>query len=180
MDLLRRSNVRDLTPFRDDFLAPFETFLDKFFDDFNKPSGALFDKVRANAGYPKMNVIETGKLAGTSDEDPDQWIIQFSIPGCKAEDIEVELCPLEGERGQVKTNLVLTGRMSSDYASPEGSMNYIRELRQSSFRREVTLPSHVEGEPNAILKDGILTLAWDLPEVEQAQPRKFIEIKEEE
>lgn len=56
----------------------------------------------------------------------------------------------------------------------------LKELRRSSFSRQVRLPDTVEGDPQASLKDGLLKLTWvirkDEPEKEEA---KRIKIQEE-
>jgi HSP20 family molecular chaperone IbpA len=45
----------------------------------------------------------------------------------------------------------------------------IRELKKSSFSRTISLPSWVQDDPDASMKDGILTLKWPLPKSEEPE-----------
>ena len=52
----------------------------------------------------------------------------------------------------------------------------IRELRRSAFERSVYLPNNIAGDPEAIMKNGILKLTWNLPDKPIPKIKK-IEIK---
>ena len=72
----------------------------------------------------------------------------------------------------------ISGQMSEEFQSPEGSKYFAKELRKSHFLREVALPKELEGDPKAIMKAGILTLSWKVPQLVEAKPTtKLIEIK---
>lgn len=152
--------TRGLVPLRDDVFFPLEQQFNKFFDEFfNKNT---FSNVGKNSGFPKLNVHEKdGEL-----------VLTVSASGMTTEDLKVEVSP--------DKVLTIWGRMSEQYHSPEDSKVYLRELRSSAFERHVQLPDHVEGEPTACLKDGMLTLKWKLKGKELSKPRnKLIPIKTE-
>ena len=149
-----------LVPHRNDLFAPIEQHFHKFFEEFWNPKG--LDSLKATAGFPKMNAYEKdGEL-----------VMTISASGMSADDLRVDVTP-DGY-------LVISGKMSEDYQSPEDAVWYIRELRQSSFERRLKLPESVEGDPRASLKDGILTLAWTLKNAKKELPTtKRIPIKSE-
>lgn len=135
-------STRGLVPHRNDLFAPIEQHFNKFFEEFWNQKG--LDTIKATAGFPKLNAYEkNGELYMT-----------FSVAGISANDLHVDVTP-DGY-------LVLSGKMSEEHQSPEDAVWYIRELRQSSFERRLKLPDSVEGDPKAMLKDGMLTLKWSL------------------
>lgn len=127
-------------PRREDLYHPFEQVFDKFFEDFFHSNP--LSKIKQNSGYPRMNVCE----------NDGQFSVTLSVAGMNSSDIDVE----------VDSNNVLTvrGRMSEEHHEPDGSTFYLRELRQSAFERSIQLPDHVVGDPEAVMKDGILKLNW--------------------
>ncbi len=52
--------------------------------------------------------------------------------------------------------------MSDSYNCNNAKIGYKYELRHSSFERHFQLPDYIEGDPEAKLKDGLLTLKWNL------------------
>lgn len=149
-----------LIPLRDDVFFPLEQQFNKFFDEFfNKNS---FSNVGKNSGFPKLN----------AHEKDGELVITVSASGMTTDDLQVEVSP--------EKVLTIWGRMSDQYHSPEGSKVYLRELRSSAFERHIQLPDHVEGEPTASLKDGMLILKWKLKGKELSKPRnKLIQINTE-
>jgi HSP20 family molecular chaperone IbpA len=150
--------VRNLIPRREDLFAPIEQHFHKFFEEFWNPKS--LDSLKATVGFPKMNAYEKdGEL-----------ILTISVSGMTADDIRVEVTP--------DNYLVLSGRMSEEYQSPEDAVWHIRELRQSAFERRLKLPDSVEGDPRAVLKDGMLTLKWSVKNAKKELPAtKRIPIK---
>ena len=146
-------------PRREDLMFPIEQSFNKFFDDFF--SSNPLSKVKANAGYPRMNAYETD----------DKFVIALSVPGMKKDDINIE----------INSNHMLTveGKMSEDYQAPDDAGYYLRELRQSSFSRSVQLPEHAQGDPQAVMKDGILELTWHIF-TKKPDPVRKITIKTED
>jgi HSP20 family protein len=144
-----------LVPRREDFFSPFETAIDRMVDDV---FGNDFLEGLKGARFPKLNALERDG----------QWVIQAGVPGVKADDLEVEVA--EGV-------LTISGKMVCE--EEEKEVNYfVRELSSKAFRRQIRLPDTIEGDPEATLKDGLLTLSWKLKKevLEEAKTKK-IEVK---
>lgn len=155
MNLVRRDTFPIL---RDDFFFPIEQQFNKMFDDFFGKNSSI----KASHGYPKMDVVqEDGNL-----------VVKVAIPGVAPSDIQVEV-----QEGTLK----ISGKMSEEHQSGEGSSYYVKELKKGSFVRHLTLPGWVKSDPEAVLKNGILRLSWALPKEEKVEPEKprLIEIKTE-
>lgn len=111
---------------------------------------------RIAGDFPKMN-------AEVVDQ---KLLLKFALSGMTSDDIQVNI-----------ENRVLTvsGRMSQEHRS-EGRF-LIRELKQSAFTRSLKLPEGIEGDPDAVMKDGLLTLTWKLKGLDDTPKVKKIEIK---
>jgi len=134
----------NLVPLRDDFLFPIEQTFNKFFEDFFNNKSNL-NVAKANSVYPKVN----------SYIDGDYYKLSFAVPGVSADDLEVDYSETHA--------VTVKGKTAKKYQTGTDSKFYVRELRLSSFERTVALPDMVDGEPEeAVLADGILTLAWKL------------------
>ena len=139
--LCRRSGELLPRVSRNDLFWPFEQHFNRLFDEIF--GGSSFD--RSKAGYPKMDVIAADG----------NWKIVVAVPGVKPENVKVEL---------LADRVRISGKMEEKYHSPEGSQQYVKELRTSSFHREVLLPEELKGkDPNATIENGILELKWELP-----------------
>lgn len=152
-----------LIPRREDFFFPLEQTFNKFFDDFF--SNDRLDTIKGVGSYPKMNAyVHNNEL-----------IMHVSVPGLKAEDVKAEVTP--------ENTLVVSGKMSEEYSTPkDAKLGWRHELRQSAFERHFQLPDYVEGDPEARLKDGILTLRWKTKYAKQlpeGSGKKLIPIKSE-
>jgi len=98
-------------------------------------------------GYPLMDAIRT----------ENKLILQYTVPGVKLDDLIVELS--EDSEGRL---LTVGGFLHEDYLA-KNEQYQIKELSSQEFRRVIRLPSDLsEKEPLANLKDGILTLSFDL------------------
>lgn len=134
-------NSRTVSPRREDLLFPIEQQFDKFFDQFFKKD---LSSIGQNSSFPKINAHEkNGEL-----------IISVAASGMTTDDLSVEI--------DQENILTLSGRMAEEYHSPNDATVYLRELRSSSFERQIQLPKNIEGDPKASLKDGILTLKWKI------------------
>lgn len=145
---------------RDDFLFPIESQFNKLFDQFFTPN--IKDSLKNSQGYPKMDVFETN----------DSLVAKIALPGIKLEDISVEF-----ENKNIP-EVTISGKMSTSYESSSKSVYYVKELRQSAFKRTLALPSYAKEEPDAVLEDGILTLKWKQPEKLKIPEPKKISIKQ--
>jgi len=152
-----------LVPRREDFFFPLEQTFNKFFDDFF--SSDRLDTVKGVGGYPKMNAYV----------HDNELVMHVSVPGLGADNVKLEVTQ--------DNTLVITGKMSEEYSTPkDAKLGWRHELRQSAFERHFKLPDYVEGDPEARLKDGILTLRWKTKfakELAQGSTTKVIPIKTE-
>ena len=98
-------------------------------------------------GYPLMDAIRT----------ENNLILRYTVPGVKLDDLTVELS--EDDQGRL---LSVGGFLHEDYMSkPEDYQ--IKELSQQEFRRVIRLPSDLaKKDPVTTLKDGILTVSFEL------------------
>jgi len=150
----------NLIPLRNDYLFPLEQTFDKFFNDFFRDKSNI-NTVKGSGGYPKLNAYL----------ENDAFKMVFSVPGVHQDDLEVEY--------NDDHTISVKGKMSSKYQSTTNESNYfVRELRQSYFQRVLTLPESIEGEPEASLSDGLLTLTWKIKKLEE-KSKKRITIKSE-
>jgi HSP20 family molecular chaperone IbpA len=149
-------------PNRDDLFYPYQLIFDSFFDSFF--SDLSPNSVRSKVGFPRWDIYET----------VDNWVIDVSVTGCSAEDVNVEILPTNDKSGY-KNILKISGKVSQEH-QVEHAKYSARELRRSAFERTVYLPNNIHGEPVATIKNGILSLKWKLPEIQKIQNKK-IEIK---
>ena len=134
-----------LRPKRIDLFSEVNKELDHIFNEmFN---GQYFANKKSK-GYPLVDVIRQNN----------SLILQFTVPGVKLEDISVNLS--ETEDGKI---LEVSGRLSDEYRSFGDENYHIRELSSQEFRRVIRLPDDLEqGEPLAVLRNGILTLTFQI------------------
>jgi HSP20 family protein len=95
-------------------------------------------------------------------ETPDDIVVTATLPGMKAEDVEITMT------GQ---SLTLRGEFKADEKVERDQYLY-RERRFGSFSRSLQLPVRVEGDrAEATFTDGILTLR--IPKAEEVKPRQI-------
>lgn len=152
--------MTNLIPRRDDLFFPIEQAFDSFFNDFFSKSSPL-SRVKGSAGYPKMNAWQK----------ENQFGLTFAVPGMTADDLDVEL--------DSNNTLTVRGKMSSEYSSPEGSSFLVKELRQTAFERSVVLPDYIDGDPKTSMKDGILSLTWNVEQKPEVEGIRKISVKSE-
>ena len=120
--------------------------MDRLFDDaFTRPIS-----MSGFSGTPAIDLYQ----------NEEEVVVKASLPGLKAEDVHISV-----------TNGVLT--LSGEYRQDEETKDntyIIREHRQGSFERSLTLPVDVETDKaRADFKDGILIIT--LPKAEAVKPR---------
>ena len=129
------------TVLREQFFAPFEQVFDQFFSDFWDHSH--MDKIKSTGTLPRMDIGTEG----------DNFVIHAIVAGVKPEDIHVEMLP----QGYVR----VSGQVEQ---LPQNGVYAYREISRRQFVKEVKLPEALKDvDPEASIKDGILTLAWPLP-----------------
>ncbi|CAK9251253.1 unnamed protein product [Sphagnum jensenii] len=145
------SNPRNL---RNELFFPLEQHFDRFFQDFFNPKEG---KSIVSSGYPKLDAVRTN----------DEFLVKVAVPGVTLENLKIEV-----DENNV---LQISGEMSSEYKQ-DNSDFYVRELHKSRFSRSLSIPVDVDGDPEALLKDGILQLKWKLHPKVIKKP-KLIEVK---
>lgn len=124
---------------RSQLFGTFENLFDDFFNDFWKEP--IFGKIKSVNSYPKINV---GK-------DENFFIIEATVAGVSPEDVKVE----------IKDGMV---NISGVIKESEGVKYNWKEISHREFWRAIALPDDIcEKDPVATIKDGILTLKWELP-----------------
>lgn len=109
--------------------------------------------------------LEEGTLAVDISEKEGKLVVRASLPGFKKEDIDV----------QVNDGVLAIKAEHSEEREVKDERYYRRERRFGAVSRRIALPGIVhDASVSAELKDGVLTLAIDVPE--QARPKQ-IEIK---
>ena len=98
-------------------------------------------------GYPLMDALRTEK----------NLILQYAVPGVEKDDLVVEIN--DDDSGRL---LTVGGFLHENYIGKDDHYQ-IRELSGQEFRRVIRLPSDLsEKEPLVNLKDGILTVTFEL------------------
>lgn len=117
---------------------------------------------------PKEELQEEGQLAIDVYETNGDIVIQSTIGGIKAEDLDISI-----------ENDMVTIRGSRKQSTEETGKNYFyQECYWGSFMRKVILPEEVDGtRAKATMKEGILTLR--IPKMHKTKKRK-IAVKQEE
>ncbi|MBM3136932.1 MAG: Hsp20/alpha crystallin family protein [Chloroflexi bacterium] len=127
------------------------SLMDRAFDDFFSRSPITYDGI----GSIDINMLQTD----------DDVIVKASIPGVKPEDINISV---SGD------TLTLRGEIKEDQEFKDANY-HIREMRQGSFARTMTLPVKVDSDKaKAEFENGVLSLT--LPKAEEIKP-KTITIK---
>jgi HSP20 family protein len=113
---------------------------------------------------PSASVRNGGGFAPALDlsESADSYTIEASVPGLKAEDLNITF-----ENGV----LTISGEVRQSEESKE--RNYHRvERRYGRFSRSVNLPTSVRGDAiSAKLENGVLML--NVPKAEEVKPRRI-------
>ena len=138
---------------RRDFLSPFSDFnpwfknVDDVFDRFLVP-------VKARESYfnPACEV----------EEDDNQYLFSFDVPGVAKEDVKIEL---------VDNELIVSGERKS--VTKEKKQNWhLMERSFGSFRRSFKLPTNVDADKiEAAYVDGVLKIS--VPKSEAVKPREI-------
>lgn len=159
LPVLKTNRFNSMSNFIDDV----EKHWNKVVDSFFAPSsiGDLKNKLKNNTGYPRIDAFTT----------KDSYCIQASVPGVKTDDLKLEMFIEDG------TNYIrLSGQMSEEYSYKDDDTSWqMKELCRRAFTRTIALPDYLVGEPDANIKDGIVSLVWKLPK-EVAQPTQKIKV----
>lgn len=147
------------TPFnRDEFLTPFSSLFDEFFNS-SFPSLSLGDDFFRKGTYPKVDVID----------EKDKIIIEAEVPGLSKDQVSVEI-----------DNGVLRIKGEKQESQDKETRKFVhKELKRSSFCRSFVIGDNInKDELNAKFDNGILTVT--LPKIvadKKLEQIKKIEIK---
>lgn len=159
--------LTNLIPRREDLFFPLQKEFDKLFDEFfgSKRFPSLLNSIKSHSGYPKLDVlIADGK-----------YKIEAAVPGVNPDDLKVEILP----QGNGERCLRISGRINQEYQYSNDTDYHHRELSRSRFQRVVTLPKEVTGDPEAVIRNGMLTLSWELPKTLPDEETRVIPLKKE-
>lgn len=95
-------------------------------------------------------------------ENEDEFIAKASLPGMKADDIDITY---------TENTLTIKGEIQEDKEINE-SQYHMRERRSGTFSRSITLPSKVKTEGiEANYENGVLTV--HMPKAEEVKPKRI-------
>ena len=137
---------------RDSFLTPFDKMFDQLvsaqFPEMTKTVGV---NPMQGTAYPKVNVYEYDDKVGVVAE----------IPGLDKKDLSID----------VEDGILTIAGNKHGLFDDAGAKVIRRELKQSSFKRQVELGELLDGKKiKASFKDGLLSI--QIPKVEPAKPEK--------
>ncbi len=123
----------------------------------------IFDEEDDFFNFPMLRPVNTPSLDIYQDQD--NVYAKVALPGVEPENINVSI-----------ENDILTLESSTEKKSEIDEKNYYRkEIRYGSFRRNVQLPSHVQGDKaEAEYENGILKIS--IPKRKEEKTKK-IEVK---
>ena len=117
---------------------------------------------------PEPEPESEGQLAIDVYESNGDFIIQSTIAGVKAEDLDIS----------IENDLVTIRGSREKQTEQEGDKYYYQECYWGAFARQVILPEEVDGsKAEASMKDGVLTLK--IPKLRKTKKKK-IAVKQEE
>lgn len=147
----RNTNV----PTRQSIFDTHQQILDKFYDEFF--GNRKFFNV-SHASYPKMDITE----------DSNYLFIKCAVPGIQEEDLDIEI-------NKEKRILIISGQTSSAHCLSAENFAHLRELKNSAFSRSIRMPDYVDLDNSvAELKDGMLSLTFDLTKLKEQPPQNNI------
>lgn len=127
-------------------MSEVRSLMDRAFDDFFSRSHVTYNGM----GSVEVNLVQTD----------DDLVVKASIPGVKPEDINISI---SGD------TLTLRGEIKEDEEYKNANY-HIKEMRQGSFSRTMTLPVKVDADKaKAEFENGVLRLT--MPKAEEVKPK---------
>jgi len=127
-------------------MSEVRSLMDSAFDDFFSRSPVTYNGM----GAVEVNLMQTD----------DDLVVKASIPGVKPEDINISI---SGD------TLTLRGEIKEDEEYKDANY-HIKEMRQGSFSRTMTLPVKVDADKaKAEFENGVLRLT--MPKAEEVKPK---------
>ncbi|MFH1820629.1 MAG: Hsp20/alpha crystallin family protein [Candidatus Nealsonbacteria bacterium] len=116
----------------------------------------------------ELELKESGELAIDVYEDNGNIVVQSTIGGIRAEDLDIS----------IENDLLTIHGSREDKIEKEGKKYFYQECYWGSFMRKVILPEEVDSsKTKAMVKDGVLTLT--MPKLSRSIKKK-ISVKQEE
>ena len=132
-------------------LSKLQRDIDKMFDDFLTPS-----RMWNGNDQPTFNP------ACDVEEDENQYLVSFDVPGISKDDIKIDL---------MNNVLTVSGERKTEREDKKNSQHLV-ERSYGQFRRTFALPATVEADKvEANYSDGVLTIS--IPKSEVAKPRQI-------
>lgn len=95
-------------------------------------------------------------------EDENEYVVKASLPGVKADDLDITFN---------KGMLTIRGEIKDESETTKGQY-HLRERRYGAFSRSISLPSSVKAEDiQADYHDGVLALK--MPKTEEVKPKRI-------
>jgi len=136
---------------RDELFGPMSRQLDQML---NEVFGQSFtDGLKSKGNFPPLDAFTT---------KDGQLVVKTAVAGYQPDQISVQILP-EGVLEIAGTTKNVSEKSEDQY--------HIRELSYGSFKRHLRLPENIDGEPKAELKDGVLTLTFQLQLPEEKKPQ---------
>jgi HSP20 family molecular chaperone IbpA len=165
-----------LLPRREDVFFPLQEQFDKVFDEVFGPKRlpTILNSVKSRSGYPKLDILVMDGF----------FRVEVAVPGVEPDDLKIEIIKEHTESGVFGSEasdhrlLRLMGKMSHEYQYSDTTDYYHRELTRAKFQRVIRLPDEVKGDPEAVIKNGMLTLTWKLEAPPKSEVRQ-IPVKKE-
>jgi len=111
---------------------------------------------------------EEGQLAIDAYETEDEIVLQSTIGGIKAEDLDIS----------IEDDMVTIRGSRENKIEKEGKKYFYQECYWGAFMRKLILPEEVDaGKSKAVIKEGILTLT--MPKIHRKTKKKIAVEREE-
>ena len=117
--------------------------------------------------YVVRNGVEHWRVPLDVVEDGDNIVVQASIPGAKADDIEAH----------VEDGVLTVGAETSSEAETKDGSYLLRERRTGSYHRSIRLPGSVDADKaESSYENGVLTITFPKQDAKKAK-RIEVQIK---
>ena len=138
----------------DSLMPMMSVALNELVNDLHGKNSRFVQRIRDNKGYPKIRLATQYE-----EESAGKYLVQAAVPGYSDEQITVHT-----EQDQNYTYLILKGKM----ADKDTTSQLYNEVFQNDFFRKIPLPENIsEDSIDATLKDGVLTISWDIIDPEE-------------
>ena len=133
------------------------------FRDFWRHGRPIGPQWRGSASHARAESENTWAIPVDVVQDDDNFTVRASLPGFKAEDIDVS----------VDDGVLTISGANEAHAEKDGDGYLLREQRSGKFRRVLRLPETMDADKaESIYVDGIVTVT--LPKIESKKARRLV------